>query len=142
VLGMLVISHGRLAEDLVQAAQTIVGPIEGLEAVSIGWNDDVEAATRAIAAAIRRVDRGGGVLLLTDMFGGTPTNLGLALHEPGRVEIVTGVNLPMVIRFANLKQEVTLHDAAGRIATQGREAIHVASDVLERRPVDAERDGA
>lgn len=131
MLGMLVVTHGRLAEDLVQAVQTIVGPVEGLGAVSIGWNDEVDAATRMIEDAIARVDRGQGVLILTDMFGGTPTNLGLALHERGKIEIVTGVNLPMLIKFANLREEMPLHDAAARIAEQGREAIHVASHVLD-----------
>lgn len=131
MLGMLVVTHGRLAEDLVHAVQTIVGPVEGLEAVSIGWNDDVDSATHSIEDAIGRVDRGQGVLVLTDMFGGTPTNLGLALYERGRIEIVTGVNLPMLIKFANLREEMELHEAAARIAEQGREAIHVASHVLD-----------
>jgi PTS system mannose-specific IIA component len=131
MLGMLVVTHGRLAEDFVQAVQTIVGPVEGLDAVSIGWNDEVDDATRMIEEAIARVDRGQGVIVLTDMFGGTPTNLGLALHERGRIEILTGVNLPMLIKFANLREEISLHDAAARIAEQGREAIHVASHVLD-----------
>ena len=140
MLGMLVVTHGRLAEDLVQAVQTIVGPVEGLEAVSIGWNDDVDSATKSIEDAIGRVDRGKGALLLTDMFGGTPTNLGLALHERGRIEIVTGVNLPMLIKFANLREEMELHEAAAKIAEQGREAIHVASHVLDSRHRGADRD--
>jgi PTS system mannose-specific IIA component len=140
MLGMLVVTHGRLAEDLVQAVQMIVGPVEGLEAVSIGWNDDVDSATKSIEDAIGRVDRGKGALLLTDMFGGTPTNLGLALHERGRIEIVTGVNLPMLIKFANLREEMELHEAAAKIAEQGREAIHVASHVLDARHRGPDRD--
>jgi PTS system mannose-specific IIA component len=131
MLGLLVISHGRLAEELVNAVRTIVGPVEALEAVSIGWNDEVEASTKRIQEAIRRVDCGQGALLLTDMFGGTPTNLALALHDPGKIEIVTGVNLPMLIKFANLREQLELHEAAGRIAEQGREAIHVASHFLQ-----------
>jgi len=140
MLGMLVVTHGRLAEDLVQAVQTIVGPVEGLGAVSIGWNDEVDDATRMIEEAIGRVDRGQGVLVLTDMFGGTPTNLGLALHERGRIEIVTGVNLPMLIKFANLREEMPLQDAAATIAEQGREAIHVASHVLDASHRGPDRD--
>jgi PTS system mannose-specific IIA component len=128
---MLVVTHGRLAEDLVEAVQTIVGPVERLAAVSIGWNDDVEAATGSIEEAIGRVDRGQGTLVLTDMFGGTPTNLSLSLHDPGKIEIVTGVNLPMLIKFANLRKEMSLQEAAAEIAEQGRQAIHVASDVLD-----------
>jgi PTS system mannose-specific IIA component len=131
MLGLLVISHGRLAEELVNAVRTIVGPVEALEAVSIGWDDEVDASTKRIEEAIQRVDSGQGTLLLTDMFGGTPTNLALALHDPGRIEIVTGVNLPMLIKFANLREQLELQEAAGRIADQGREAIHVASHYLQ-----------
>jgi PTS system mannose-specific IIA component len=131
MLGLLVVSHGRLAEELVNAVRTIVGPVEALEAVSIGWNDDVEESSRRIRDAVRSVDCGQGVLLLTDMFGGTPTNLALSLHEPGRVEIVTGVNLPMLIKFANLREQLKLQEAADRIARQGREAIQVAAHYLE-----------
>jgi len=137
MLGLLVVSHGKLAEELVNALRTIVGPVEALEAVSIGWNDAVDQTTRRIEEAVRRVDSGQGVLLLTDMFGGTPTNLALSLHEEDRVEIVTGVNLPMLIKFANLREQLDLKAAARRIAEQGREAIHVAShflDTPERKP--------
>jgi PTS system mannose-specific IIA component len=131
MLGLLVVSHGRLAEELVNALRTIVGSVEGLEAVSIGWDDEVDKTTRRISEALRRVDSGQGVLVLTDMFGGTPTNLALSLHEAGKVEIVTGVNLPMLIKFANLREQLDLKAAARRIAEQGREAIHVASHFLD-----------
>ena len=131
MLGLLVISHGRLAEELVNAVRTIVGPVDALEAVSIGWNDDVEESSRRIQAAVGRVDCGQGVLLLTDMFGGTPTNLALSLHDPGRIEVVTGVNLPMLIKFANLREQLELQEAADRIARQGREAIQVAAHYLQ-----------
>lgn len=140
MLGMLVVTHGRLAEDLVKAVQTIVGPVEGLAAVSIGWNDEVDDATRMIEEAIGRVDSGQGVLVLTDMFGGTPTNLGLALHERGKIEIVTGVNLPMLVKFANLREEMPIQEAAAIIAEQGREAIHVASHVLDASHRGPDRD--
>jgi len=140
MLGLLVISHGRLAEELVNAVRTIVGPVESLEAVSIGWDDAVDASTRRIEEAVGRVDCGQGVLLLTDMFGGTPTNLALALHDPGRIEIVTGVNLPMLIKFANLREQLDLQDAAGRIADQGREAIHVAAHFLQAPPKGSGRE--
>jgi PTS system mannose-specific IIA component len=129
--GLLVLTHGRLAEELVAALHTIVADAGNVEAVSIGWDDDVEDATRRIEAAIDSLDRGAGVLVLTDMFGGTPTNLALALHEQGRVEIVTGVNMPMLIRFTTLGEVSTLEQAADRLAEQGREAIHVASRLLD-----------
>jgi len=130
MLGLLVLSHGRLAEELVQAATTIVGPVDGLEAVSIGWDDDVSGARARIEAAVNRVGGDEGVLILTDMFGGTPTNIALSLLEQGKVEVVTGVNLPMLIKFANLREELDLPQAAERIAAQGREAIQVASQLL------------
>jgi len=131
MLGLLVVTHGGFAEELVSAAQTIVGEVSSLEAVSIGWHDDADEAGLRIAEAIRRVDRGQGVLVLTDMFGGTPTNLALTLLEAGRIEIVTGVNLPMVIKFCNLREELDLPDAAAKLAEEGRQAIHVASQILE-----------
>ncbi len=134
MLGLLVITHGRLAEDLVEATRKIVGPIDSIEAVSIAWNDDVTAATDRIAEAVSRVDQGNGVLVLTDMFGGTPTNLSVSMLEPGKVEIVTGVNLPMLIKFANLDESKSLQEAATVIARQARDSIHVASELLQPGP--------
>lgn len=131
MLGMLVVSHGRFAEELVNATRNIVGEVEALEAISIGWDDPVDDTTKRIEEAIRRVDRGRGVLLLTDMFGGTPSNLALSLHDPHRIEVVTGVNLPMLIKFANLRDELELAAAAARLAEQGRQAIHVATEILQ-----------
>ena len=137
--GLLVVTHGRLAEELVNATRTIVETFDALEAVSIGWDDDPTEARRRIEEAIRRVDRGSGVLVLTDMFGGTPTNLALSFLEPGKVEVVTGVNLPMLIKFANLHAVDAFDETVRRIAQQGRDAIQVASEVLEKRtgPADA-----
>ena len=132
MLGLLVVTHGGVAEELVASAGRIVGQVERLEAVSIDWNDDVDEATRRISEALRRVDAGQGVLVLTDMFGGTPTNLALSLLEPGRVEIVTGVNLSMLIKFTNLREELSLLETADAIAHQARETIQVASRLLER----------
>jgi PTS system mannose-specific IIA component len=140
MLGLLVITHGRLAEELVNAARTVVEDVEALEAVSIGWNDEVGAARTRIEGAMSRVDRGQGVLLLTDMFGGTPTNLALSMLEAGAVEIITGVNLPMLIKFANLREDLDLQSAAAQIAEQGREAIHVATHVLEAPETRTEGD--
>jgi PTS system mannose-specific IIA component len=127
---MLVVTHGHLADELVRSANKIVGDIAGLEAVSIDWNDEVDEATERIGAAVRRVDGGHGVLLLTDMFGGTPTNLALSLLEPGKLEIITGVNLAMLIKFANQGSDGDLDSAASSIARQGRESIQIASPML------------
>ena len=130
--GLLVVTHGRLAEELVNATRTIVENFDTLEAVSIGWDDDPVEARRRVEQAIRRVDHGNGVLVLTDMFGGTPTNLALSFLESGKVEVVTGVNLPMLIKFTNLREEAVLSETARRIAEQGRQAIQVASDLLRK----------
>ncbi len=138
MLGLLVVTHGRLAEELVDAVRTIVGSVDGLEAVSIGWNVDVDESRRRIQEAIERVGGGGPVLVLTDMFGGSPTNIALSLLEQGRVEVVTGVNLPMLVKFANLRSEASLGEIARRIAEQGRPSIQMASELLEGRPSPAQ----
>lgn len=134
VIGLLVITHGRLAIELVEAARTIVGDAPGVVALCLDWNDDADGALQHIESAVRQADRGEGVLVLTDMFGGTPTNLALSLLGAGSVEIVTGVNLPMVIKFINLRGSQSLDQVARSIAEQGREAIHVASQLLGPQP--------
>lgn len=129
--GLLVVTHGGLAEELVTAIRKIVGNLDTLKAVSIDWDDDVNESRGRIEQALRAVDRGSGVLILTDMFGGTPTNLALSFLEPGRVEVITGVNLPMLIKYTNLRDDADFQETARRIAEQGRQAIQVASDVLQ-----------
>ena len=140
--GLLVVTHGRVAEELVKAAKIIVGPLDALEAVSIGWDDDVASARARIQEAIQRVGHGTGALILTDMFGGTPTNIALSLLEPGKVEVITGVNLPMLIKFTNLRDEIAFAEIARRTAEQGRRAIHVASELLEGQTERAPGDDA
>ena len=130
MIGIVLVTHGRLAEEFVAATEHVVGPQEKMRTICIEPDDDMEARRRDILEAIDEVNDGSGVILLTDMFGGTPTNLALSLHEKDRIEIVTGVNLPMLIKFVNLRDTLSLHPAAGMIAEQGREAIHVASDLL------------
>src|SRR5678815_462761 len=100
-IGGVVVSHGQLANELLSAAETVVGPVDSIHAVSIGWHDDVEMAKDAIQRAIKQADQGSGVIVLTDMFGGTPTNISAMFLKEGAVEIVTGVNLPMIIKFAS-----------------------------------------
>jgi PTS system mannose-specific IIA component len=137
MLGLLVLTHGRLAEELVVSARTILGETDGLEAVSIDWNDPMDQASDRIRQALERVDRGRGVLVLTDMFGGTPTNLALSMLEPGKVEIVTGVNLPMLIKFLNLRADKDLVEAAELVAAQARQSIQVASRLLRLQQGDS-----
>ena len=128
MIGVVVVTHGQLATELVNAAETIVGDLPNFSAVSIGWHEDVQDARDAIAAAIERVKQPGGVLLATDMFGGTPSNLGITFLEQDRIEIVTGVNLPMLIKAASLKDAASLIDVARSLREHGRNAIWVASD--------------
>ncbi len=129
-VGVVVVTHGLLATELLNAAEAIVGDLPRFTAVSIGWHDDVAVATSAMARAIERVDAGVGVLLLTDMFGGTPSNLAMTFLQAGRLEVVTGVNLPMLIKLARTVSSGDVLLAARAIAADGREAIRVASDLL------------
>lgn len=129
--GLLVLTHGGLASELVRALERIVGPVERVRALSIGWDDDLTAARRSVQDAIAEVDPGGGVLILTDMFGGTPTNVALSFLRDG-VEILTGVNLPMLVKFANLRDSSALRDAALRIKDQGQRSIAMATEYLDR----------
>ena len=131
MIGIVVVTHGQLASELVNAARAIVGEIPAIAAVSIGWSDDAAASKAAIGRALSEVG-GGDVLVLTDMFGGTPTNLSLPFLSPS-VEIVTGVNLPMLIKVTSLR-EGRLPEVARVARDQGKGAIYVASEILERKP--------
>jgi len=130
MIGVVVVTHGQLATELVNAAETIVGDLPNFTAVSIGWHEDVQDARDDIAAAIERVKTPHGVLLATDLFGGTPTNLGMTFLAPDVVEVVTGVNLPMLIKAASLKDGASLTDVARLLREHGRNAIWVASDLI------------
>ena len=126
----VIVSHGQVANELLSAAETIIGNFKHITAVSIGWHDDVEAAKNEIRRAIERVSEGGGVLLMTDMFGGTPTNIASMFLQRGEVEVVTGVNLPMVIKLAGLQPGVGLEEAARLVRDQGRQGIYLAGELL------------
>ena len=130
MIGVVVVTHGQLANELVNAAEMIVGDLPQFTAVSIGWHDDVNDAREEIEQAIERVRGEEGVLLLTDMFGGTPSNLGLTFLEKDRIEVITGVNLPMLIKLAQLPQSKDLLAVARQMRDDGRNAIWVASDLL------------
>jgi mannose PTS system EIIA component len=126
----VIVTHGHLAGELLAAAEMIVGPISHIGAVSIGWHDDVDAARDEVQRAITRVSQGAGVLLLTDMFGGTPTNIASMFLEEGVIEVVTGVNLPMVIKLATSTGEESLAEIAPKIRDQGRQGIYLAGALL------------
>ncbi|MGD9904646.1 MAG: PTS sugar transporter subunit IIA [Vicinamibacterales bacterium] len=134
MIGVVVVTHGQLATELVNAAETIVGDLPHVVAVSIGWHEDVQDARHEIGEAIAAVTGPEGVLIVTDMFGGTPANLGITFLEAGKVEVVTGVNLPMLIKLAGLRDTSSVLDAARQIREHGRNAIWVASDLLHGGP--------
>jgi len=137
VIGVVVVTHGQLANELVNSAEMIVGDLPQFAAVSIGWHDEANDARADIAEAIARVQGDGGVLILTDMFGGTPSNLGLTFLEANRVEVITGVNLPMLIKLASLRGSQDLQSAAREMREHGRNAIWVASDLLKGEKTSA-----
>ncbi|HSK62768.1 MAG TPA: PTS sugar transporter subunit IIA [Pyrinomonadaceae bacterium] len=126
----VIVTHGHLAGELLAAAEMIIGPISHIAAVSIGWHDDVDVARDEVQRAINRVSQGSGVLLLTDMFGGTPTNIASMFLEEGEIEVVTGVNLPMVIKLASSTGEDSLTEIAHKICDQGRQGIYHAGALL------------
>ena len=130
MIGVVVVTHGQLATELLNAAETIVGDLPRFAAVSIGWHDDTEDARAEIEQAIARVEEGAGVLILTDMFGGTASNLAMSFLSQGKVEVITGVNLPMLIKLANLPEQSDLRASAREMREHGRNAIWVASDLL------------
>ena len=130
MIGGLIVTHGRLAIELLNAAEQIVGEIHHVGAVSLGWHDDVDTAAGTIEKAIERVRTPDGVLILTDMFGGTPTNIASTFLDPGKVEIITGVNLPMLIKFVQLEEGQTLVNAAKLIRDNGQSSVYIASELL------------
>ncbi len=130
MIGVVVVTHGQLATELVNAAETIVGDLPRFAAVSIGWHEDTQDAREEIEQAVGRVRQGAGVLILTDMFGGTPSNLAMTFLTEGQVEVITGVNLPMLIKLANLSDRSDLLAVAREMREHGRHAIWVASDLL------------
>ncbi|HKB72543.1 MAG TPA: PTS fructose transporter subunit IIA [Thermoanaerobaculia bacterium] len=130
MIGILVVTHGGLASELVRAAGEIAGETEALAAVGLDWSEPGEDARGRIEQAIGGVDRGAGVLILTDMFGGTPSNLAIPFLKEGRVEIVTGANLPMLLRSLATRREEPLAALAHAVRERGRKSIEVASDLL------------
>ena len=132
MIGALVVTHGQLAQELVAAAEMIVGEFSHIQAVSIGWHDDVNDARKEIETRLSEVNEGSGVVVLTDMFGGTPSNIAFSFHEPGSVDVITGVNLPMILKIASQAEGETLETLAAAVRDQGRDRISMASDFLDK----------
>ena len=130
MIGILVVTHGRIASELSSTAEAIQGRVEGLEAIGLDWNTDADAASRRIEEAVERLREPDGVLVLTDMFGGTPSNLTFPFLAESQVEIVTGANLPMLLRALSGRREERLTELAHAVAERGRKSIEVASELL------------
>lgn len=130
MIGLVLVTHGQLAAEFVRAMEHVVGPQEAIEAICIGPDDDMEARRADIATAVAAVDRGRGVILLTDLFGGTPSNLAISLMDPGRIEVIAGVNLPMLIRLEGARKMMKVQAAVAAAREAGRKYISVASEVL------------
>jgi PTS system mannose-specific IIA component len=130
MIGLVLVTHGRLAEEFRSALEHVVGPQTDIETVAIGPDDRMENRRADIAAAISRVNTGAGVIILTDMFGGTPSNLAISLLEIGKVEVVAGLNLPMLVKLARIRKDCTLDKAATAAQDAGRKYINVASQIL------------
>jgi len=131
MIGLVLVTHGRLAEEFVAATEHVVGRQANTRAVCIGADDDMEVRRKDILAAISEVDDGHGVILLTDMFGGTPSNLAISVMDQAKVEVVAGMNLPMLIKLASVRGEDNLSDAVALAQEAGRKYINVASSLLE-----------
>ena len=130
MIGLVLVTHGRLAAEFIHAVEHIVGKQEQIEAICIGPDDKMDARRTDIAAVCKKVDTGEGVIILTDMFGGTPSNLAISLLEEGRTEVVAGLNLPMLVKLARVRRDCNLHKAAAAAQDAGRKYINLASQVL------------
>jgi len=132
MVGVVVVTHCRLAEELISAAELIVGPMKGFDGISIDPGNNPDEIRERIAAAIRKVDRGSGVLILTDMFGGTPSTISFSFLQNDRIEVVTGVNLPMLLKLSTHDSDMTLGELAQYIKSYGQRNINIASEILKK----------
>lgn len=137
MIGLILVTHGRLADMFVEAMEHVVGPQANVETVCIGPNDDMEVRRDEIAKAIEAVDSGEGAIILTDLFGGTPSNLAISLLDAGRVEVIAGINLPMLIRLAGARNVMPVTEAARVARDAGRSYITMASEFLSGEQQDA-----
>jgi len=133
MIGGIIVSHGKLAEELLNALNIILGEVVNIDAISIGWYDDVEESKKKMSQSLQSVNKKNGVLIFTDMFGGTPSNLSFSFIKDNQIEIITGVNLPMLIKFASLQRSNNLKDVAKKVVEQGRKNIHLASALLNSK---------
>jgi PTS system mannose-specific IIA component len=130
MIGLILVTHGQLAEEFIHAMEHVVGPQDAVATVCIGPNDDMEKRRNEIAKATRDVENGDGVIILTDLFGGTPSNLAISLLETGKIEVIAGINLPMLIRLAGVRKSMDVIQAVAAAKKTGRDHITVASEYL------------
>ena len=130
MIGMVIVTHGRLAAEFLAAMEHVVGPQEAVELVCIGPDDDMEVRRKEILDAVKSVDGGDGAIILTDMFGGTPSNLAISVMDQNKIEVVAGINLPMLIKLASVRKDNSIADAVSAAEDAGRKYINVASRVL------------
>ncbi|MCA0434728.1 MAG: PTS sugar transporter subunit IIA [Proteobacteria bacterium] len=130
MIGLVLVTHGRLASEFIHALEHVVGRQDHIEAICIGPDDKMDVRRADIAAAAAKVNSGEGVIILTDMFGGTPSNLAISLLEEGKIEVVAGLNLPMLVKLARVRRDTNLHKAAAAAQDAGRKYINIASQVL------------
>ncbi|MGA2087783.1 MAG: PTS sugar transporter subunit IIA [Stellaceae bacterium] len=130
MIGMVLVTHGRLAAEFISALEHVVGPQRNIAAVCIGPEDDMERRRQDILRSVEEVNTGQGVVLLTDMFGGTPSNLAISIMDKAKVEVIAGVNLPMLIKLASLRESESLAEAVRGAQEAGRKYINVASQLL------------
>ncbi len=133
MIGLVLVTYGRLAEEMISATEHVVGAQRNIRAICIGPDDDMEQRRSDIVQAVSEVDDGDGVILLTDMFGGTPSNLAISIMDKPNVEVIAGVNLPMLIKLASVRESESLADAVASAQEAGRKYINVASDLLARQ---------
>lgn len=133
MIGALITTHGNLGNELIKAAELIKGPLDDILHISVDQTKNVEDLKKEISNAIKKLDRGKGVLILTDLFGGTPSNISLSFIKEGKVEVLTGVNLPMVLKLSEVKDDMTLRDFACLIRNYGEKNIMLASEILSKK---------
>lgn len=130
MIGTLIVTHGNAADALLAAVRIIIGDCKNTSSFCVDWDDNLEEAKSKLRKKIEQLNQGQGVLVLTDLFGGTPTNIALAFHQKGEVEVITGVNLPMIMKAVTLPAEIGLSEAARQIKAQAQKAIYIASELL------------
>lgn len=133
MIGGIIVCHGKLAEELLNALTIILGEVLNIDAISIGWYDDVEESKKKINQSLKNVSQKNGVVIFTDMFGGTPSNLSFSFLKDNQVEIITGVNLPMLIKFVSLQRSNNLKEVTKKVVEQGKKNIHLASALLNTK---------